>query len=40
MLTEMPIANARSKSAGAWSYSKLEVAIASSGERIDLLDGS
>jgi len=28
------------KSAGAWSYSKLEVAIAASGERIDLLDGS
>ena len=28
------------KSAGEWSYSKLEVAIAASGERIDLLDGS
>jgi hypothetical protein len=28
------------KSAGDWSYSKLEVVIAASGEHLDLLDGS
>ena len=28
------------KSTGEWSYSKLEVVIAASGEHIDLLDGS